>query len=175
MPERDRPIPGRAAPASDRARLRTFFLRFALGFVLLEAFVYVVLWHERWFTPYGALNARVVAAFLRPFLEVEAMGEHLVSPTFSIAVRPGCDGYQASAVLLAGVLAFPASQKRKWLGAALGVAALLALNLLRLAALLWTGVHHPEHFELMHITVLPGLFVGVSLFLLLAWAHWARD
>ncbi len=182
MPEPSSPTPSTAASpsgpttaATGRAELRRFFLRFGLAFVLLEAFVYVVLWHPRVFTPYGALNAHLAAIVLAPFLDAHAMGAHLISPAFSLVVRPGCDGYQASAVLLAGVLAFPASRRSKWIGALLGVGALMALNLLRVAALLWTGVHHGEHFELVHIQVLPALFVLASLALLLGWAHWARD
>jgi exosortase/archaeosortase family protein len=163
-----------ATGATGNVSLRAFFLRFALAFMVLEAFVYLVLWHARWFTPYAELNAWLTAVLVRPWMEVRAVGAYLVSPAFSILVRPGCDGYQASAVLVAGVLAMPASSKQKWIGVALGVGALMALNLLRLAVLLWTGIHHGEHFEVVHIQVLPGLFAAASLFLLLGWAHWAR-
>lgn len=155
--------------------LRAFALRFALGFLVLEAFVYLVLWHPAWFVPYAEWNARLAAGLLAPFFEVlEAKGAYLVTPTYSIHVRPGCDGYQASAVLLAGVLAFPARRAHKWIGALVGVASLMALNLLRIAALLWAGVHHPEHFKLMHLQVLPGVFVAAALLLLFSWALWAR-
>ena len=163
------------APAAGRASLRAFFLRFALAFAVLEGLVYLVLWHPAWFTPYAQLNARLAAALLRPFVEVQAVDTYLVSSGFSINVRPGCDGYQASAVLLAGIFAFPASRSRKANGAAVGVGALLALNQLRLAALLWTGLHHGEHFELMHLQVLPAAITAAALVLLLSWATWARE
>ena len=153
-----------------------FALRFGLAFLLLEAFVYLVLWHPSWFTPYAEINARLTALLLAPFVEgLIAQGAYLASPEFTMLVRPGCDGYQACAVVLAGVWAFPAPRSRKWIGAVVGVAAMLALNPLRLAALLWTGIHHRAQFELMHIQVLPGLFVGAALFLLLGWAVWARS
>ncbi len=172
--------PGPARPAREGAaprspELRAFALRFALGFLVLEAFVYLVLWHPSWFVPYAEWNARLAAGLMAPFFEVlEAKGAYLVTPSYSIHVRPGCDGYQASAVLLAGVLAFPARRAHKWIGALVGVASLLALNLLRIAALLWTGVHHPQHFKLIHLQVLPGVFVAAALFLLFSWALWAR-
>lgn len=151
-------------------------LRFALAFLALEAFVYLVLWHPAWFAPYAEINARLTAVLFGPFVdELQSRGAHLVSPRFNMLVRPGCDGYQASAVLLAGVLAFPATPARKWIGALAGVAGMLTLNLLRLGALLWTGIHHPAHFELMHIQILPGMFVGAALSLLLGWALWARS
>lgn len=155
--------------------MRSFALRFVLAFALLEAFVYFVLWHPRWFAPYAEVNARLVAALLSPITPgLQASGAYLTSPGYSLLVRPSCDAYQACAVLLAGILAFPAPARRKWLGAAVGVTALLTLNLLRIAALLWTGLEHPERFELMHVQVLPGIFVAAALFLLFGWALWAR-
>lgn len=171
-----RTIAGRDAAPRNPFPVRTFVLRFVLVFVALEAFVRVALWYQPWFAPYAELNARLTAFLLQPFLdEASASGAFLTAPGFSILVRPGCDAYQASAVLLAGITAFPAPRARKFYGALAGVAALLFLNLLRLAALLWTGIHHREHFELMHIEVLPALFVGVSLVLLLGWAVWAQE
>lgn len=163
------------APGARPVSVRAFVLRFAVAFALLETFVYLVLWHARFFDPYAELNARATAALLAPFLEgASAQGAYLVAPTFSLLVRPGCDSYQATAVLLAGVAAFPAPLARKLVGAAVGAGCLLALNLLRLGALLWTGVHHAALFQRMHIEILPAVFVGAALFLLLAWAMWAR-
>ena len=165
----------RAGPAVGATELRRFALRFALGFVVLEAFVYVVLWYPTCFAPYAEWNARLVALLLTPFFDaLQANGAYLATPAYTLQVRPGCDGYQAAAVLLAGVLAFPAPRARKWIGAVGGVTALLILNLLRIAALLWTGVHHPDQFELMHVQVLPGIFVAAALSLLFSWALWAR-
>ena len=164
-------------PPHDRpVSLRGFVLRFALAFVVLEALVYLVLWYAPFFAPYAEWNARMTAALLHPFLDgTRAEGGYLMAPTFSLQVRPGCDSYQAIAVLLAGIVAFPATLGRKLLGAGLGIAALLALNLLRLAALLWTGVYHGNLFQRMHLEILPALFVGAALCLLLAWASWARS
>jgi exosortase/archaeosortase family protein len=170
--------PGNAleAPAQPGSPLvRTFVLRFVVLFTLFEALVYMVLWRAPVFQPYAELNARLTALLFGPLLEgVSVMQATLVTPGYSIVVRPGCDAYQACAVLLAGVIAFPAPPKRKLAGAAIGVSALLVLNLARLAALLWAGVHQPEHFDLLHLEILPALFVAASLCLLFGWILWAR-
>ena len=172
MPRSDRAHATEGQPVS----LRGFVLRFALVFAVLEALVYLVLWYSPFFAPYAEWNARMTAVLLNPFLEgTRAQGGYLIAPTFSMQVRPGCDSYQASAVLLAGIVAFPAPLARKLLGAGLGLAILLALNLLRLAALLWTGVHQRALFQSMHIEILPAVFVGAALCLLLTWATWARS
>jgi exosortase H (IPTLxxWG-CTERM-specific) len=162
-------------PDSGPLSVRAFVLRFVGVFLVFEALVYGLLWREAWFEPYARWNAQGAAWLLRPLLEgVRADGGLLSSTGFTIRVRPGCDAYQASAVLLAGVVAFPASLKRRLMGAGLGLASLLALNLVRLAALQWTGVHHPDHFESMHLAWLPALYVTAALTLLFAWALWAR-
>jgi exosortase/archaeosortase family protein len=163
------------SPPRPSVSVRAFVLRFLLGFALLEGLVYALLWHPTWFEPYAVLNARLTALLAAPFVEdLQALGSSLVAPAFSILVRPGCDGYQASAVLLAGVAAFPAPRARKWIGAALGVGLLLALNPVRLGVLVWAGVHRPELFDLLHVEVLPALFVAAALAIMLAWALWAR-
>lgn len=155
--------------------VRAFVLRFVLGFVALEAVVYFLLWRGAWFEPYAELSARLAAALMRPFVDdVQAVGMLLVSPTFSLHVRPGCDGYQASAVLLAGIAALPASRADKLLGAAIGVILLQGLNVLRLVALLWTGIHHRGLFDRMHLEVLPAVFAVTALLLLFAWALWTQ-
>ena len=89
-------------------------------------------------------------------------------------VLPRCDSYQASAVLLAGILAFPAPLARKWIGAAVGVAFLMLLNLGRLVVLLWVSLEHPTLFQTMHFEVLPGVFLLVALGLWLGWMSWVR-
>lgn len=168
--------PNGPPPASGPSPVRAFVLRFVLAFVVLEALVLLVLQHGPWFAPYAEWNARLTAALLGPLLDdARAVGGSLVAPSFSISIRPGCDAYEASAVLVAGIVAFPAPLGRKWIGALVGVACLLAVNLLRLAALLWTGVHHPDLFEAMHLEILPIGIVAVSLGLLVGWALWARS
>ena len=155
--------------------MRAFVLRFVLVFAVLETLVLLVLQHGAWFEPYAVWNARLTALLLAPLLDgTQALGDSLIAPGFSITIRPGCDAYEACAVLVAGIVAFPAPAGRKWVGVLFGVACLLVVNLLRLAALLWTGVHHPDLFEAMHLEILPVLLVAVSLGLLIAWALWAR-
>ncbi|HEX6883370.1 MAG TPA: hypothetical protein VF530_08310 [Planctomycetota bacterium] len=171
MPDRKAEPPAHGTSLSVRA----FVLRFLLAFAGLEVLVYLVLWQDRWFAPYAAVNARVTALLLAPFLDgVAAAGGLLTSPTFSVQVRPGCDAYQAGAVLLAGVLAFPATTAQRLWGATVGLASLQILNLLRLAVLLRAGQHDHALFERMHLEILPLVFVAAALGLLFGWCLWTR-
>jgi len=51
---------------------------------------------------------------------------------------------------------------------------LLSLNLVRLGALLLTGVYRPTLFDSMHLEILPGFFLIFALFLWICWALWVR-
>ncbi len=150
-------------------------LRFALFFLIFEAAIFLVLWREPIFRPYAGFNAKLAAAVLSPFVDgTTAQSGFLSAPGFAIQVRPGCDAYQASAVLLAGIAAFPASARKKLAGALVGVAALCLLNVVRLAAILLTGIHRPALFDAMHLEIMPGVFMVSALVLWLAWAQWTR-
>lgn len=152
-----------------------FLWRFALVFAAVEILITFFLWKDPIFQPYAELNARLTAALLSPWLEgVQASERFLISPLFTIQIRPGCDSYQASAVLLAGIAAFPAPLLKKLSGAAIGLVLLLGMNVLRLAAILLTGIHRPTLFNVMHLEILPGVFVVAALALWLAWALWSR-
>lgn len=152
-----------------------FVLRFALAFALLEGLVYFVLYRDTWFEPYAALNARVCAWVLAPFVEgVRASGAYLHASTFALDIRPGCDSYQSSAVLLAGIAAFPAPLRRKLVGVAAGVTILLLLNFARLGTMLLVCVRWPKAFDTLHLEVMPAILLFAALSLWLAWALWAR-
>jgi exosortase/archaeosortase family protein len=152
-----------------------FLLRFALAFALLEVLIFAFLWKDPVFLPYARVNARLTAALLSPWVEgIVASGASLAAPGNAILVRPGCDSFQASAVLLAGIAAFPAPLQKKLAGAGIGLVLLLGLNLLRLGAILLTGIHRPELFDAMHLEILPGVFMVSALTLWMAWALWAR-
>ncbi len=155
--------------------MRGFVAKFLLVFTALELLICLLLWRDSWFAPYAAVNARLSAALLAPWIEgVQSLHGYLIAPTFSINVRPGCDAYQASAVLLAGIAAFPAPLVRKIAGAAAGIGVLLVLNLFRLGAILWTGIHRPGLFDTMHLEVLPAGLFFMALGLFLVWALWVK-
>lgn len=163
------------APPRPRSPVLGFLARFVLVFAALECLIVFGLWRDSWFAPQAALNARLSALLCAPWIEgVQGVSSYLIAPTYAINIRPGCDAYQASAVLLAGIAAFPAPWTRKLWGALLGVLVLLVLNLVRLGAILWVGIHHRELFETMHLEVLPAVFLFVAVFLWLGWIAWVR-
>jgi len=91
-------------------------------------------------------------------------------------ILPGCEGTELFFLLIAGVLAFPASWRAKLAGLALGLPLVFTLNVVRVAALYVTVRDFPAQFELMHGYVAPTAFVALLGVFFLVWtAHTARD
>lgn len=76
-------------------------------------------------------------------------------------ILPGCEGTELFFLLIAGVLAFPASWSAKVAGLALGLPLVFALNVVRVAALYVTVRDFPAQFELVHAYVAPTAFVAL--------------
>jgi exosortase/archaeosortase family protein len=143
------------------------FAGLLVGFQLLY---YELIVDSTVFSGYMAVSGEVAAWLLRLCGEpVQASGGVLTS-SFSMAVKQGCDGLQAMSIVASGVLAFPGGRRFKLTGVALGVSLLLVLNLLRIASLFWAGVHWPTRFQLLHVHVWPAVLVlGAFVF----WVAWA--
>ena len=125
------------------------------------------------FKTYLAISGRLAAALLSLVGEkVTASGDMLVS-TFSLSIKQGCDGLQAMAIVVIGVLAFPSSARKKIPGVVIGIALLLVLNTLRIATLFWAGVHMPSVFQSLHVHVWPAFLVLSALVSWALWAMWA--
>jgi len=163
-----RPLP---QELSQGASVRRFLLIFGLSFAGFMAFTYQVLYLDALFVPWATLNGRLCALLLAPFLEdVVSRGDILSAEGFSVQILRGCDSFQASAVLLAGVVAFPATWRERLVGAGLGLLFLFLLNLARLCIMLLVGLHKPSLFDMFHTQLMPIVFVLAALG---AWMVWA--
>ena len=56
---------------------------------------------------------------------------------------------------------------------ALGMAVLLAFNVVRIISLYYTGVYFPKAFETMHIDVWQALYIFLPIFFWIVWSRWA--
>jgi exosortase/archaeosortase family protein len=72
---------------------------------------------------------------------------------------PGCEGTELFVLLIAGVLAFPASWPAKLRGLALGLTLAFALNQLRVIGLYAVVRDHASAFDLVHGFVAPTALV----------------
>lgn len=136
-------------------------VRFGALFLVLFAFL---LWLLEGSGPVEGLNrfiggltlfqTEVAARSLVLFGQsVERQGALLFSPVFTCEVGEGCNGMVAVTLALAGVLAYPASWRRRLVGLAALLPAILLVNTVRIGGLWFVGRHRPELFDAAHVYV----------------------
>ena len=77
----------------------------------------------------------------------------LGSERSAIVVRHGCNGIEALLLMMAGILALPATWRTRLRALATYLPVLLVLNLFRVVALLYVFTVHPEYINVAHYQV----------------------
>jgi exosortase H (IPTLxxWG-CTERM-specific) len=124
--------------------------------------------------PWTNTLARIAAAIVTLFdPDVTATANVLrsASSNFAVSIEAGCNGVEATLVLLAAMLAFPASWRRKALGLAAGIVAVQGLNVVRVISLFYIGQWNRDVFEWAHLYVWQAL---IMLDVLVVWLLWVR-
>jgi exosortase H (IPTLxxWG-CTERM-specific) len=144
-------------------------LRFFLLFVVLLAVLFgleLTPWIQDWFViPWtnalAAISTWIVTLFDG---NVVAAGKVMRSNTngFAVSIEAGCNGVEATLVLLAAMLAFPAPWRHKAVGLVIGIVAVQLLNVLRVISLFYLGQWNYDVFEWAHLYVWQALIAKVS-------------
>ncbi len=85
-----------------------------------------------------------------------------------------CTGVYVLVILFVFLLAYPASWRARLGGAALGVVALQALNVVRIAVLVRVAELEPALFDYLHEYVWQGLFLVLTIAYAMAWVERSR-
>jgi exosortase H (IPTLxxWG-CTERM-specific) len=94
-----------------------------------------------------------------------------VGSGFAVAIEAGCNGVEATLVLCAAILAFPAPWRHKAYGIAIGILAIQLLNIVRVISLFYLGQWSYAVFEWAHLYVWQAL---IMLDVLVVWLIWVR-
>ena len=122
--------------------------------------------------PFTERIVAVSAAALRALGEpVLAEGTQIRSPGFAVDVKNGCNGVEAMLILVAAILAFPATARSRVLGIAAGTLVIQAANLVRVVSLFWLGAHHRELFDAFHTAVWQTALLLVAVGLFVFWTR----
>lgn len=92
--------------------------------------------------PFTGILAKISAALIAPFDEtVIAYGKVLQfrDTGFAVSIEAGCNGVEATIVLIAAVVAFPGSWKARIIAICLGFLAIQSLNIVRIITLFYLG------------------------------------
>jgi len=110
----------------------------------------------KWFDPYVLVSGKI--------LQSTANG-------FAVSIEAGCNGVEATIVLVAAMLAFPAPWKHKIIGLVAGIIAVQGLNIVRIISLFYLGQWNYDVFEWAHLYVWQAL---IMLDVLIVWLLWVR-
>ena len=153
-------------------------IRFFVLFVVLQAALFGLeltpvaqTWFvEPWTVALAHLSTNLVTLFDH---NVVASGRIIRSTTngFAVSIEAGCNGIEATIVLLAAMLAYPAPWKRKLVGLAAGTLAVQGLNVVRVISLFYLGQWNRHWFEWAHLYVWQAL---IMLDVLIVWLVWVR-
>jgi len=123
-----------------------------------------------WTNALAAISASIVTLF-DP--DVVASGKVIRSVTsgFAVSIEAGCNGVEATIVLCAAILAFPAPWRHKAVGLVVGALAVQLLNIVRVISLFYIGQWDFAMFEWAHQYVWQAL---IMLDVLIVWLIWVR-
>jgi exosortase H (IPTLxxWG-CTERM-specific) len=153
-------------------------IRFFILFLVLQAGLFgleLTPWAQEWLVvPWTSRLAAIAAGIVKIFdADVLAQGKVLQSVTngFAVSIEAGCNGVEATIVLVAAILAFPASWKHKLLGLVVGIFAVQGLNIIRVISLFYLGQWNFNAFEWAHLYVWQAL---IMLDVMVVWLLWVR-
>ena len=140
-------------------RFITVFFVVLLGLFSLEMMKPV---QDHLVTPFTGLLASLSAALIAPFdSSVAAYGKVLqfTDSGFAVSIEAGCNGIEATIVLIAAVIAFPAPWKARLAAMALGFLAVQTLNIARIITLFYLGNWNTDVFTWVHLYLWPALIM----------------
>lgn len=88
---------------------------------------------------------------------------------FAVSIQAGCNGVEATIVLVAAMIAFPAPWRHRLLGIAIGFVAIQFMNLARIITLFYLGQWNMTAFEWAHLYIWQALIMLDVLVVFLIW------
>lgn len=152
-------------------------------FILLFALVFTTgfaleLWtpiNHGLIDPWTGFLARVsgiIITLLSEHVSVTGRVIRSLSTGFAISIEAGCNGVEATLILVAAMLAFPSPWKKKLIGLLWGIPAVQVLNVVRIVSLFFLGDYNKQWFEWAHLYLWQAL---IMLDVLVVWLLWLRS
>ena len=156
-------------------RFVLIFLAVLISLFTIEMLVPV---QEHVIVPFTSLLAKISAAVIQPFDEsVMAYGKILQfrDTGFAVSIEAGCNGVEATIVLIAAVLAFPASWKERAIAIGVGFIAIQSLNIVRIISLFYLGNWNMDFFSWIHLYLWPALIMLDVLIVFILYLRYLAD
>lgn len=151
-------------------------LRFSSLFILLLMLFFGIgmtnMVYDLVVLPFTSFIASLSALLLSGFdTDVSAYSNILKSNSsgFAVTIESGCNGVEATLILCAAVLAFPATVLQKIYAILGGFITIQIFNMMRIISLFYLGQWNMEVFELAHLYLWPSLIVVDVLVVFFVW------
>ncbi len=112
--------------------------------------------------------------WLTPEVGVRGEGARIRAPGGGINILNGCEGTEVLFLIVAAMLAYPASWSRRAVGLLAAVAVVFVLNQIRLLTLFYGLRAHRDLFSSLHGLVTPLVLVLCSVLFFIGWMAWAQ-
>lgn len=116
------------------------------------------------------------SAWLIKLIDVDVVSHgkviHDLQNNFAVAIEAGCNGVEATIVLVAALIAFPAPWRSRLWGMLIGFLAIQGLNLLRIISLFYIGQWNMKVFEWAHLYIWQALIMLDVLIIFLVWLRY---
>ena len=120
----------------------------------------------------NSFTAASTGAILKLFGDEAVVNGSLISsPDFSIRIILECTGLVPLAIFLPAITAYPSTVKQKLVGAAMAIAGIYLINLVRTVSLFYVGAYLPRFLDTAHFLVWQCL---IMLFAIILWFLWAQ-
>jgi exosortase H (IPTLxxWG-CTERM-specific) len=164
-------------PDNTSGRPATRFLVFFLSIISVFYLLVLSPWVDAHVLyPVMEASARGASLMLGLFgIKTEVEGVVVRGANYVIAVRRGCDPVEPIVLFAAGVVAFRAPWKRKWVGLTAGAAILFCLNLVRLCTLFMLGTWRSPLLDSFHLDWWPAFYLVFALALWVLWLRWMQS
>ena len=162
-------------PSRSRLRFLVVFGFIVAGLIAAMHYPYPDrCWQRDLMHVYLETYARVAGSVISLFdasVRVEGLRIH---GRFALIIVRSCDAWEAMALLVAAILAFPAAWARRAAGLLGGVGAVFVANVARIFSLYVIGVQRPDLLAATHEGVWPAAIVCIAVLAFLIWARWAQ-
>ena len=155
--------------------MKRFIVVFVLVLVTLFTLEMLTPVQQHVIIPFTGLLAQISAAIVLPFdSSVVAYGKILQfgDSGFAVSIEAGCNGVEATIVLIAAVVAFPGSWRSRSLAIGLGFLAVQAMNIVRIISLFYLGNWNLDVFTWVHLYLWPVLIMLDVLIVFILYLRW---
>jgi exosortase H (IPTLxxWG-CTERM-specific) len=168
--KKQKPSPGTKSSGALRRLLKAnwplFRIYLFFGVTLLAIFTIIMVKpvYEHVVVPLNGFLAESSAAVIRLFGNTDIICDEtsISVPGFGINIAEGCNGIYALAIVIAGIVAFPARWKPKSIGLILAIILIMVLNYIRILTLWYAGLAGSFLFDTMHLYVWDFIIIALG-------------